>query len=89
MKTEIEKTIEILKDRVQLNKQIIDENREILKNVISQPLSNERTDLFIQHIKISMGLYTSNFLYNKLQNELYRAVNQKDGLKTFGMMSLS
>ena len=89
MKAEIEKTMEILKERVESNRQILIENRRVLKNVISQPISNERTELFTHHFKISNTLYLSNFQYIRLQHELQRAINQKDGLKTFGMMSLS
>ena len=89
MKAEIEKTLEIIKERLEMNKQIIDENRKLLKYVINQPLSDDRTEMFIIHFKHNIGLYSSNFMYLKLQHELQRAIDQEDGLKTFGMMSLS
>lgn len=89
MRTEIEKTIEMLKERVEINNQIINRNSKLLKHVIEQPVSDMRTELFTQHFKKNLELYSSNYLYIKLQFELYRAMNQPSGLKTFGTMSLS
>jgi len=89
MKTEIERTIEILKERVELNKQIIDRNRKLLRYVIEQPVSDTRTELFTRHFEKNLELYSSNYLYIKLQYELFRAMTEGEGLKTFGMMSLS
>ncbi len=89
MKTEIENTIEVLKERVEQNKKIIDRNRKLLRYVIEQPVSDTRTELFTRHFEKNLQLYSSNYLYIKLQYELYRAINQEDGLKTFGKMSLS
>ena len=89
MKTEIEKTIEILKDRVEQNKKIIDRNRKLLRYVIEQPVSDTRTELFTRHFEKNLELYSSNYLYIKLQYELHRAILEEDGLKTFGTMSLS
>jgi GTP-sensing pleiotropic transcriptional regulator CodY len=89
MKTEIKKTIEILKERVEVNKQIIDRNRKLLRYVIEQPVSDTRTELFTRHFEKNLELYSSNYLYIKLQYELHRAMSQDESLKTFGMMSLS
>jgi len=89
MKTEIEKTIEILKDRVEQNKKIIDRNRKLLRYVIDPPVSDMRTELFTKHFERNLELYSSNYLYIKLQYELHKAILEEDGLKTFGMMSLS
>lgn len=89
MKSEIEKTIEVLKERVEINNQIISRNSRLLKHVVSQPVSEMRTELFTTHFKKNLELYSSNYLYIKLQFELHKAMNQPEGLKTFATMSLS
>jgi hypothetical protein len=89
MRAEIEKTLEMLKEKVERNNQIISHNSRLLKHVIEQPVSDLRTQLFTVHFKKNLELYSSNHLYIKLQFELHKAMNQREGLKTFGMMSLS
>ncbi|HEY4789154.1 MAG TPA: hypothetical protein VIH57_24060 [Bacteroidales bacterium] len=89
MKAEIEKTIEILKERLEQNKIIISRNRKLLNYVIEQPVSDTRTQLFIKHFEKNLELYSSNYLYIKLQFELHQALIDHKGLKTFGTMSLS
>lgn len=89
MITEIEKTIAVLKERVELNNRIISQNSQLLRNVVAQPLSDLRTELFTKHFRRNLELYSSNYLFIKLQFELHRAKNKSTELKTFGMMSLS
>ncbi len=89
MKKIIEENIELLKEKLELNKQIIDQNREKLRNVIQQPLSSERTELFFHHYQITLELFSRNSHFMKLQAELSRFVSGDDGLKSFAKMSLS
>ena len=89
MKAIIEKNIELLQEKLERNKQILDENREQLRSVIQQPVSNERTELFIKHFKISLELFSRNYHFIKLQFELDRSINPNNEFKSFGKMSLS
>jgi hypothetical protein len=89
MKTEMVQTMEMLKERVELNKQLISTNKQLLLDIVNLPLSDQRTELFKCHFKKNMELFSSNYMFIKLQYELHRAILQEDGLKTFGMMSLS
>jgi hypothetical protein len=89
MKATIEQNIEILKEKVEFNNYLINKNREILRDVIKQPVSKIRTQLFIEHFQTNLELFSKNHLFLKLQHELNRSVNITNGLKTFGMMSLS
>jgi hypothetical protein len=89
MKAIIEKNIELLQEKVEMNRQILEKNRIDLRSVIQQPLSNERTEHFIKHFRISLELFSRNYHFIKLQLELNRSKNPNNELKSFGMMSLS
>ena len=89
MKTILEKNIEILKEKIELNTQIINHNRKVLHEVVQMPCSEKRTALFTNRFQQNNKLYAMNYYCIKLQFELSRTMKQKDGLKTFAMMSLS
>ena len=89
MKAIIEKNIELLQEKVDMNKQRLEANKEHLRSVIQQPASDERTELFVKHFKISLELFLRNYHFIKLQVELNRSINPDNELKSFGKMSLS
>lgn len=89
MKELIEKNIALLQEKVELNHQILKKNRSDLRSVLDQPLSDERTELFLKHFKISLELFSRNYHFIKLQSELNRSKNPNNDFKSFGKMSLS
>jgi len=89
MRKEIEENLELLKEKLEINKLILDKNRESLQRVIQQPHSKERTELFLHHFQVTLELFSRNFHFIKMQAELSKSMVTNDGLKSFGKMSLS
>ena len=89
MKDILERNLEMLREKIERNTHIINENRIVLNEVIQMPVSEERTHLFTSHFGQNNELFSLNYKIIKLQSELRRTLQQKDGLKTFGKMSLS
>jgi hypothetical protein len=90
MKELIKKNLEMIQEKLDINQQMLSKNRSDLHSVIQQPLSDERTELFLKHFRISLELFSRNYHFIKLQFELNRcSKNQHSEYKTFGNMSLS
>ena len=89
MKSDIHYNISVLKEKIEFNSEVIRKNRELLRDVLNMPLSEMRTELFLEKFEKNLELYSKNNIFLKLQFELHHTLVQKDGLKTFGKMSLS
>ena len=89
MKKEIEENLELLKEKLEMNKQILDRNRENLRIIIQEPHSKERTQKFIHHFQVTLELFSRNCHFIKMQAELSKSIVTDEGLKSFGTMSLS
>jgi hypothetical protein len=89
MKEVIEHNIKIVQERLEINKRIINDNHQTLRNIIQQPSSYQRTELFTEHFRNNLELHSQNHMLIKLQFEMQRALSPYFELKTFGTMSLS
>lgn len=60
MEEQMKLTVNLLKERINYNLQIIRRNEEAIQNVLSQPISNERTNLLNEKISINRKLQEEN-----------------------------
>jgi len=91
MKSILDENIEILRDKVAQNNAIINIKREAIRNVVKQPGSENRTNLYTRHFRSILDLFSENRRFMKIQFELQRLKQNTctNGLKTFADMSLS
>ena len=89
MKETIENNIRLLKDKIVLNNQLIDYNKEKLTSIINQPSLENRTELFTKHFGTNTELFSRNYMFIKVQFELSRSLLNTSGYKSIFGMSFS
>ncbi len=60
MEEQMKLIVEMLKDRIKYNLQIIRKNEEIIRSILSEPVSNERSKLLKENFSINRKLLEEN-----------------------------
>lgn len=60
MEEQMKVVVNMLKERVKQNLQVIKKNEEVIRNILSQPISNERSKLLKENFSINRKLLEEN-----------------------------